>query len=166
MLMSRPTNKEDLVAQARKEYDNLLSYVDACDDPEREFGTPTMNRNIGDVLCHLHQWHIMLKEWYKVGMAGGTPSIPAEGYNWRTVPALNKEIHRRYSNTPLSQAKPMLVHSHLSMMSIMNKHSNEELFTKKHYAWCGNNTLGAYLTSTTSSHYIWALRLIKKGLRD
>ncbi|MBK7638470.1 MAG: ClbS/DfsB family four-helix bundle protein [Saprospiraceae bacterium] len=37
-----------------------------------------MNRNIKDVLAHLHQWHVMMIGWYDCGMKGEKPDIPAK----------------------------------------------------------------------------------------
>lgn len=48
---------------------------------------------------------------------------------------------------------------------IIEKHTDEELFTKKKYKWTGSTSLGSYLISATSSHYDWALKLMKKGLK-
>ena len=50
------------------------------------------------------------------------------------------------------------------VFSIIEKHTEEELFTKKKYKWTSSTSLGSYLISATSSHYDWALKLMKKGL--
>ena len=42
---------------------------------------------------------------------------------------------------------------------------DEELFTKKKYHWTGSTSLGSYLVSATSSHYDWALKLIRKSIK-
>jgi hypothetical protein len=47
----------------------------------------------------------------------------------------------------------------------METHSDEELFEKKRYQWTGTTSLGSYLVSATSSHYEWALKLIKRARR-
>jgi hypothetical protein len=46
-------------------------------------------------------------------------------------------------------------------MDLIQKHSDEELFTKKRYAWTGTTSLGAYMISATSSHYDWALKTMR-----
>ena len=51
------------------------------------------------------------------------------------------------------------------VFSIIEKHTDEELFTKKKYKWTGSTSLGSYLISATSSHYDWALKLMKKELK-
>ena len=88
--------------------------------------------------------------------------MPAKGYTWKTTSDLNKAINVKYSGTTLKKAIHSVTDSHGQVMALINKHSNEDLFTKKKYKWTGSTSLGAYLVSSTSSHYDWALKLIKK----
>jgi hypothetical protein len=45
-------------------------------------------------------------------------------------------------------------------MAIIEKHNNDELFTKKKYEFTGTTTLGAYFFYNTIDHYNWALKTI------
>ncbi|MEM7107806.1 MAG: ClbS/DfsB family four-helix bundle protein [Bacteroidota bacterium] len=49
---------------------------------------------------------------------------------------------------------------------MIEEHSEEELFEKKRYKWTGTTSLAAYLISATSSHYDWALKLMKKCFKQ
>lgn len=89
--------------------------------------------------------------------------MPAEGYTWRTTPALNRWIWENYQKTSLTKAKKLLIESHEQICKIIQQHSDEELFKKKYYPWTGSTFLGAYLISATSSHYHWAWKFIKKA---
>ncbi|WP_077550546.1 ClbS/DfsB family four-helix bundle protein [Rodentibacter genomosp. 2] len=42
----------------------------------------------------------------------------------------------------------------------------ERLFTKKYYSWTESTSLGSHIISFTSSHYEWALRIIKKQIKS
>lgn len=163
--MPRPKTKQELIDLSKDNYEKLLEFVNSLTPEQRteEFPPPTMNRNIRDVLMHLHHWHEMLMKWYEVGMKGEKPAMPAEGYSWKTVPELNKWIWEKYQKTTLEQALALLQESFSSIQSIIKKHSEEELFQKKRYKWTGSTSLAAYLISATSSHYDWALKLIKKA---
>jgi hypothetical protein len=165
--MPRPTNKAELLTISATNYQKLLDRIESLspEQQEEEFPKGTMNRNIRDVLTHLHHWHLMMKEWYDVGMTGAKPDIPAKGYTWKTTPELNKSIWEQYQDTELSESKKLLEESHHMIKSIIEQHSDEELFEKKRYKWTGTTSLGAYLISATSSHYDWALKLIKKAKR-
>lgn len=163
--MARPQTKKDLLEQSTKNHDKLMAFINSLSEEEqrKEFPEGTMNRNISDVLAHLHEWHNMVLNWYEVGMRGDTPDIPAKGYNWRQIPALNREIWERYSQTDLEETKRLFSQTHQAMMDIVEGHSNEELFERARYPWTGNNAMGAYFVSATASHYDWGLKLMKKA---
>jgi hypothetical protein len=100
--------------------------------------------------------------WYESGMRGERPDIPATGFTWRTTPDLNRELWAKHQDTSLEAALQLLEHSHQEVHNLILRHTDEELFTKKRYAWTGTTSLGAYLISSTSSHYDWGLKKLKK----
>lgn len=165
--MARPKNKAELIEESRKSFQSLMTFVNELgeEDQVKEFTPGMLNRNVRDVLMHLHHWHLLMREWYEVGMNGEKPHMPAEGYTWKTTPALNQWIQQHYSDTTLTTAKVLLQDSYEDVLKLIRDHSDEELFTKKRYAWTGSTSLGAYLISATWSHYRWALKLIKKCLK-
>lgn len=113
-------------------------------------------------MAHLHHWHLMMLDWYKVGMSGVKPEMPAKGYTWKTVPELNHEIWKKYQTTDYEEILNMVKKSFSDIQTIINKHDNNELFEKKKYKWTGTTSLGSYLVSATSSHYDWAMKKLKK----
>ena len=162
--MPRPTSKDELMALSHKNFQKLNEYIDAFSEEElhREFPEGFLNRNIRDVLAHLHHWHLMMMEWYQAGMQGQKPDIPAKGYTWKTVPDLNRVIWNKYKNVDLQEIRKSFNDSHAVIRQVIESHSDQELFEKKKYKWTGTTSLGAYLISATSSHYDWAYKLIKK----
>jgi len=165
--MPRPKTKKELLGLSDLNFKKLNAFIDELPDNQQnvEFHPGTMNRNIRDVLAHLHEWHLMMERWYKEGLKGEKPAIPAEGYTWKTTPELNRKIWEKYRDSDLDKIRKSFEESHKRIYSIIKKHSNDELFEKKRYKWTGSTSLGAYLISATSSHYDWALKLIKKGLK-
>lgn len=164
--MPRPTNKAELLELGDTNLHKLLDFIDGL--PEefkvKEYENEELNdrdRTISDVICHLHEWHNMMMNWYQIGMSGRKPAIPAEDVTWQTLPVLNHRIYDQYKGTELQESIEMLKKSHEEMKEIINRHSDEELFEKKRFAWTGTTSLGAYLISATSSHYDWALKTIK-----
>ena len=103
----------------------------------------------------------MMENWYKVGMSGKKPAIPAEDVTWQTLPVLNRRIWEKYKGTGLKEALALLKKSHNKITGLIEKHTDDELFTKKKYPWTGTTSLGAYLIGSTSSHYDWGLKTIK-----
>jgi len=163
--MPRPTSKKELVALCQTNFDKLNNLIDSMSAEEqlKEFPKGTMNRNISDVLAHLYHWHLMMQDWYKVGMSGEKSEMPAKGYTWKTVPELNRCIWEKYKDASLKETRKLFNQSHQDTSKLIEKHTNEELFEKKRYKWTGTTSLGAYLISATSSHYDWAYKLIKKA---
>ncbi len=163
--MARPTNKTELLDLSRKNFGLLVDFIESFSVKEQnsEFPKGTMNRNIRDILMHLHHWHLMMIDWYTIGMQGEKPEMPTKGYTWKTTPELNKWIWEKYNNISLEYAKKDIKSSYRKVRQLIEKHSNEELFEKKRYKWTGTTSLGAYLVSATSSHYDWAYKLIKKA---
>lgn len=162
--MSRPKSKKELLDSSTTNYKKLLELIDSFSGDEVLFEFPDeyLNRNIRDVLAHLHHWHLMLIGWYKVGLEGKKPEVPAAGYSWKDLPELNRGIQKQYQNHTLRNAKTLLKESHEQVQDIIQKHSNQELFEKKKYPWTGSTSMGAYFISAASSHYDWATKLIKK----
>ena len=162
--MARAKTKEELLRDAGNGYRLLLDYIDSLTPAQQtqEFPEGTLNRNIRDVLAHLHHWHLLFFTWHEQGMRGEKPAMPAPGYSWKETPALNRMIREEYRNNPLKDVRDQLDASHAQVMRIIEKYDNDELFTKKRFRWTGSTSLGAYLVSTSSSHYQWALKLIKK----
>lgn len=166
--MAKAQNKEELLTQVNASYTELLDRVHSLTTEQQnaEFPFPTMNRNIRDLLAHVHEWQLMLEDWYKVGMSGKKPEIPAAGYTWKTTPELNRKIHEKYSNTPLDTTFDLLAASHQRQIALIEQHTTDELFTKKKYKWTNTTSMSAYFTSSTISHYTWAIKFIKKYQRS
>ncbi len=162
--MPRPKSKAELLELGEQNYEKLMKLVDSYpkSDQFADFPKGTLNRTIGDVLAHLHHWHLMLLEWYEIGMAGEKPDVPAKGHTWATTPELNREIWAKYKDQDLARTKKLLKQSFALVRKVIERHSNEELFEKKRYKWTGTTSLGAYLVSSTSSHYDWAYKLIRR----
>ena len=168
--MSRPTNKEELIVSAELNFNELLDLINKLPENVKNntYDNNELNdrdKTIADVLCHLHEWHLMRENWYKIGMSGKKPSIPAEGITWQTLPILNHKIWEKYKGTELKKAITLFKKSHKGIMSLIEKHNDNELFSKKKYEFTGSTTLGAYFYYNTTDHYNWALKTIKPLLK-
>ncbi|MBC1345019.1 ClbS/DfsB family four-helix bundle protein [Listeria welshimeri] len=166
--MAKPTTKAELIQQSTEKYQQLNDLIDSIPEEKRylAFSFEDRDKNIRDVVVHLHEWHNMALEWYGIGMSGKKPFMPAEGYTWRTTPELNQMIWKKYQETDLKQARKLLDETHNKEMRLIAVHSDEELFTKKFYKWTNTTSLGAIFISSTSSHYAWAIKKIRKFKRE
>jgi hypothetical protein len=161
--MPRPINKEELVVFAELNFNELLDFIDGLPDiiKDKKYENNELNdrdKTIADVICHLHEWHLMRENWYKEGIAGKKPTL---SYSLQSLPAINHKIWEKYQETELKKAIIMFKRSHKNIMVLIEKHSEDELFTKKKFNFTGSTTLGAYFYYNTVDHYNWALKTIR-----
>lgn len=163
--MPRPTNKPDLLAAIDKERGALEAFLETL-TPEQltepEIVGPWSPK---DVLAHLIEWEQRCLGWYRVGLRGETPELPAPGFKWNQTPELNQQIYEKHRDRPLDEVLEQFHISHKEILGVIQELSNDQLFTAGQYAWTKKNTLGAYMVSATSSHYLWARREMRKGFR-
>lgn len=168
--MPRPTNKSDLLALSQNNYESLLALLEQI-PPELQsapFEYNERDKTLRDVLVHLYEWQVLLLHFVRTNLnktSDFVPFLPAP-YNFKTYPAMNKEIWQKHQSTSLENAKAMLNSSHAQCKELIENLPPKELFVKKHYKWCGNTSLGSYCVSATSSHYDWASKCIKKRVKS
>ncbi len=162
--MPKPASKTDLLEANEDAFQSLRDLLVAFPKTQlaADFSFPHRDRNVRDVLAHLYEWQQMMFGWYQIGMAGGTPVMPAPGFTWQTTPELNQQIWQSYQSVTLADVRKKLSRSHNKLQKLIEEHSNEELFTKRHYPWTGSTSLGVYLTAAGWSHYNWAWKLLHK----
>ncbi|MEK3981431.1 ClbS/DfsB family four-helix bundle protein [Psychrobacillus sp. FSL K6-2836] len=152
--------KEILLMNSDNYFKSLLEIIESVPGRKRTISIETQERdkNFRDVLMHLYEWHGMLERWYREGMDGDIPFMPAPGYKWSTIQLLNIRIWENYQDVPLTHAIKKLKLSHGRVMSLIKSHTNEEIMTKKYYKWTKTSNLYSYFAANTSNHYIWAIK--------
>ena len=175
--MARATTKTDLIIAANGQFDRLCKIIEQMSDELQNAafahemaaaGKEThwsRDKNLRDVLVHLHEWHKLLLNWIESNRAGDAKPFLPEPHNWKTYPAMNVEFWEKHQKTSLIDAKNMLMESHKKVMALIETFSNDELFAKNTFAWTGTSTLGAYCVSATSSHYDWAMKKLKLHIK-
>ena len=163
--MPRPKNRDELLSLSNVNYKKLFDLVNSFSDEEihnEYIFDNNRDKNIRDILVHLHHWHLMMMEWHEVGMSGKKPDMPASGYTWKTVPELNREIWKKYQSVSYEDGVKLLDGSFKDIQEIIKSHTDIELFEKKRYKWTGTTSMGSYFISATSSHYDWAMKHLRK----
>ncbi|WP_152657981.1 ClbS/DfsB family four-helix bundle protein [Oceanobacillus sp. CFH 90083] len=158
--MAEKSGKEILLTESEKNLKALLEMIESIPARKRTITVETEERdkNFCDVLMHLYEWHAMLERWYREGMDGDTPFMPAPGYMWRTIRLLNRQIWENYQDVTINQAIKKLKLSHERVMKLIQSHTNEEIMTKKYYKWTKTSNLYSYFAANTYKHYIWAIK--------
>lgn len=176
--MGRPTTKDELLSAANENYEKMNKLIllltekelstlfDFSRDEKKKERHWRRDKNLRDVLVHLHEWHMLLINWITANEKGENKPFIPQPYNWKTYGDMNDEFWRKHQNTTLEEAKVMLEISHKEVMKLAEKFSNEELFTKGVFKWTGGSTLGSYFVSNTSSHYEWAVKKLKAHIKN
>lgn len=163
--MSRPLNKTQLLAAAQKEYAALEKILAPLTAEQMTTPPAPGAWAVKDVLMHLVEWQQMLFTWYETGLRGEMPALPAPGYKWNQLPTLNQHIYEKHLALSAEQAAGLFHASHQKTMQLIEALSDADLTTPGLYPWMNQNTLLAYLNSTTAAHYTWAIKEVKKILK-
>jgi uncharacterized protein (TIGR03083 family) len=164
--MPRPTSKPDLLAAIEKERTALETYLDTLSPEQMTVPSIVGEWSVKDVLAHLIEWEQMVLSWHAAGLRGEIPELPAPGFKWNQTPALNQQIFEKHKDRSLADVLAQFETSHREILGVIQGLSNEVLFTAGQYAWTKKNTLGTYFVSATSSHYLWARKEIRKGMKN
>ncbi len=175
--MGRPATKPDLIKAANEQFEKMWKLIDSMSDDVRNtafnFGDNLnqkeahweRDKNLRDVLVHLYEWHQLLLNWVEANQNGEEKPFLPEPYNWKTYSQMNVKFWEKHQSTSYENAKELLCDSHKKVSNLMEQFTNEELFERKHFAWTGTTSLGAYCVSATSSHYDWAMKKIKAHIK-
>jgi hypothetical protein len=163
--MPRPYNKQGLLTAAQDEHQALEQLIEPLTVEQMDELGVLGEWAVKDVLAHLIEWEQMVLGWYAAGLRGETPHLPAPGFNWGQLPALNQQIYEKHHNRTVEDILSQFRASYRQVIELVQGLSEDELFTTGRYAWAGKNALAAYLTSCTSSHYRWARTEMRKGLK-
>lgn len=163
--MPRPHTKAQLMAETRQEYEALEGFL-AVLTPEQMVQPGALGDwTPKDVLAHLYEWQQMFFRWYEAGRRGETPPVPAEGFKWSQLPALNQQIYEQYRDWSLEKVLEAFRSSHRRTVEFLQGLSDADLTTPGLYPWMNKNALIAYITANTGSHYRWARTEMRKALR-
>jgi len=153
------------MAAIEKETTALEKFLKTLSPEQMAFSPAPDAWAVKDYMSHLHEWIQMVFTWYEASLRGETPAVPAQGYKWSQLPALNQQIYEKYQHLTPEQALSLWRGSHQKMLEFIQALPEAELTTPGRYRWMNQNTLMAYIYSGTAAHYVWALKDIKKLVR-
>lgn len=162
--MPKPTTKSKLIEDTKKEYTALEKRIALLSADQMACPPAVGEWSIKDVIAHLYEWQQMFFRWYEAGLRGETPAVPAEGYKWSQLPALNHHIYETYRDLPLEETLRLFRESHTKTMLLLESLPEEELFRRGKYAWMNQNSLAAYINANAGAHYRWARAEIRERL--
>lgn len=117
------------------------------------------DRDLQDVLNHLHAWHVLLLGWLDAIDRGGAPAYPADGYGWSRLDALNLSLRDEYRVKNVSRALARLQTSHAAALARVSALGDDVLFDADRFDWLGGS-LAVPVHECLGGHYAWAVEAI------
>lgn len=110
--MPRPKSKDELLKAIAKERGALEAYLETL-TPEQMVEPDVVGEwSPKDVLAYLIEWEQMVLSWYRAGLRGEVPELPALGYKWNQTPALNRAIYEKHRDRALDDVLAQFHASH------------------------------------------------------
>jgi len=152
--------RDDLIARSEQRLHRLLEFVDELGAEDAELGALYKGRTTADVLAHLHAWHVVLEGWCRIGAAGGSPAMPADGYTWEDLEAFNDALYDDFAGNPYAEVRDLLLDTHGTCVDLLETHSDEQLFSPARYPWTHGQPLARLFDACMAEHYDWAITLL------
>ena len=170
--MANPTTKQELLASIADSYGKLCDQTDKLTDAEKNAQVSfaadpkkcgvrwQYDRCLRDLLIHLHEWQVLMREFVQNIREGHPRDYLPDEYR-RNYHEMDKMLVEKHQGTPLEEAQRLLQQTHDEMLSLADSFTDEELFTKGFYKNTYTTTMAAYFVSVTTSPYGQAVKLLK-----
>jgi hypothetical protein len=162
--MAKPQSRAELLNAIDQEAAALQTLLDGL--APAEWDVPLMAAwTAKDTVYHLVAWMEMVLAWMAAGERDETPELPAPGFKWSQLPALNEKIRQQGADLPRDAVRARFAAALTAVRAATAAAPEEALFRRGAYAWAGNNALASYLNSCSGAHFRWARTELRKGLK-
>lgn len=165
--MGKRLHKPELLEEIRRERAALDGALGSL--TPRQMTQPGVTRggwSVKDVLAHLVAWQQLNLGWYKAGLRGEKPAMPAPGYSLRDLPRLNQMLYRKHHRRSLRAIRADYSAYHNRVVNLIKRLPDTDLVTLGRFNWTGPSwTLSDYLRASTAAHYLWARKRIQRWWR-
>ncbi len=122
------------------------------------------DRDVQDVVNHLHAWHVLLLGWLDAEAGGDPVAFPAPGHSWGSLAELNAELRDRYrlpgaAAAALDQARVRLRQGHVDALARIETIPDDDLFEPGRHGWLAG-ALAEPVHECLGGHYAWAVEVI------
>ncbi len=157
------TPLDALAARADLRLDTLVAMIVANGLDEASLGDAYLGRRGADVLAHLHGWHGLFAGWCREDGRGGKVALPATGYTWVDLRALNDEIYERYRAMAWTRILEVTRESHATMIELLRTFPDGALADPTRYPWA-NGPLLELADECLGKHYDWGIERVEASL--
>jgi len=159
-------SKKQFVDRIEREHATFVELAESIPRTRRaETGVWGEDWTLKDLLAHLTEWEQLFLSWFRQGLAGETPTLPAAGYKWNELSRLNRDIWKKHRRTSWERVREQFDASYDEILALTKKLRERELLTPRQYEWTKTYPLTTYLGANTCSHYAAATKIVKKWWR-
>lgn len=160
-------SKQALIDDIRTEHDSLCALLDGVQRARwSEPGVWGDDWNLSDLVAHLAEWQRMFLAWYEDGLRGARPEMPAPGYKWSEMPKLNRAIWEKHRSRQVAAVRAGFDSGYRRILQLVEGLSPLQLLAPGQFAWTGKHPLTTYLGPNTASHYRFAIKVVKRWLKQ
>lgn len=160
-----PKNRADLIRLIETHFSKLQAELKKIDESDARRMCDE-DFSIKDILAVRLWWTRAVMGWVEAGRKGDVPVVPAEGYNWRETPALNKSIAVRSRDQPYERICEDLSDEQERLLRLIGSLSDQELTEPGIFEWAGKWPIMRWISIGTSSQYDGARKLIRKAMKQ
>ena len=162
----RFSSKKELLESIRATHEEFVAL--AATIPATRYGEKGVGGDdwtVKDLFAHLTEWERMFLGWYRCGLAGEKPALPAAGYKWSQMPQLNRDIWRKHRANGWKRVREDFDASHLEILALAESLTQGQLLSPGRFGWTGKLPLSSYLAPCSCSHYRTATKFLKRWQR-
>jgi len=156
------TTLKDLLIEIESERRKLDKTLAALDEVSMIEPGACGEWSVKDVIAHLVAWQHLFLGWYRAGLRGDVPKLPAEDLTWSQTDLLNQRFYEQYREHSLAEVRALFAESDREVLDLARGMSEAELFTPDYYAWTKTWKLYRYVWAATGAHYRWARTEIRQ----
>jgi len=157
------TALDEVVSRSDARLDSLVSLIVGAGVEESSLGDAYLDRRGADVLAHLHGWHGLFAAWCRDDGRGRTPALPAPGYTWDDLRALNDEIYDRYRAMPWGRVLGITRASHFAVIELLETYPSGALSDPERFPWASGPLLDL-ADECLGKHYDWGIARVEEFL--
>lgn len=158
-------NKSIILERIRKERRRLEKNLEGISLSDLQVSGVVGKWSVKDLLAHLVEWEHIFIGWYQAGRCGETQEIPAPGYGWSEMDALNESIYQKHCNRPLEDVLVDFDDSYQQVFELVASIPEDEIFKTGSYEWVGRGNLADFILANTANHYRWAKKKVRAWLK-
>jgi len=162
--MGKISTKRQLLEATIRDRNALLALLSGLTANEIEW-PGSYGWSARDHVAHLSDWERLLVGWYETGLRGEAQQLPAHGYTWADLDALNRLLRDRHLGESFPQVMAEWHETSDRMLGLLEALPEADIFSTGRYEWAGRATLASFFDECGAKHYRWAADEIKRGLK-